>query len=264
MSKRTFELLLVACLLGGVLSAATLSAADDPFTGKWKLNPSKSTLVDYMKVKSLGGNKYALDLGGGFTETVAADGTDQPAFRGTTLSITTAGPGNWKVVRKMHGRTLLTGIWKLSEDGKTLTDAYSENRPDGSKFSLDYVYQRTAGTSGFAGTWESTSGQVDSVYEVQIEAYQTDGLSFITPADRETRSMKFDGQDYANAGPKVRPGSAASGRRVDKHTLELTDKVKGSVVDTRQVTLSPDLKTLTMTVHPVGQSKPNILVFDRE
>jgi hypothetical protein len=35
-------------------------------------------------------------------------------------------------------------------------------------------------------------------------------------------------------------------------------------MDTRQIELSADLKTLTMTVRPVRQSKPNILVFDRE
>ena len=259
MSKRTCELLLVTCLVAG-----TLWAADDPFVGKWKLNPSKSTLVDVMKVEALGANKYALDLGGGFTETVVADGTDQPAFRGTTLSIAVEGPQTWKVARKMQGRTLLTGIWKLSEDGKTLTDAYSENQPDGSTFSLDYVYQRTAGTSGFAGTWESTSEKVNSVYEVQIQPYEGDGLSFITPAEHETRSMKFDGQDYANVGPDVLPGSAASGRRVSERALEIADKVEGKVKDTRQIELSADLKTLTMTVRPVSQNKPNILVFDRE
>jgi hypothetical protein len=56
----------------------------------------------------------------------------------------------------------------------------------------------------------------------------------------------------------------ASGRRVNERTLEVTDKIEGKVTDIRQIELSPDLKTLTMTVHPVGQSKPNTLVFDRE
>jgi hypothetical protein len=51
---------------------------------------------------------------------------------------------------------------------------------------------------------------------------------------------------------------------VNERSLEMTDKIKGKVMDTRQIKLSPDLKTLTMTVLPVGQSKPNILVFDRE
>jgi len=39
-----------------------LWAADDPFVGEWKLNPSKSKLSDEMKVESAGGNKCAFDL----------------------------------------------------------------------------------------------------------------------------------------------------------------------------------------------------------
>ena len=68
MSKRTFQLLSVTCLV-----AATLWAADDPFVGKWKLNPSKSQLTDQMKVEALGANKYTFDFGGGIPETVVAD-----------------------------------------------------------------------------------------------------------------------------------------------------------------------------------------------
>jgi hypothetical protein len=30
------------------------------------------------------------------------------------------------------------------------------------------------------------------------------------------------------------------------------------------MTISPDLKTLTVVVHPAGQSLPNTLVFDRD
>jgi hypothetical protein len=44
MSKRSYQLLLIVCL-----AASTLSAANDPFVGRWKLNPSKSKLIDYMK-----------------------------------------------------------------------------------------------------------------------------------------------------------------------------------------------------------------------
>jgi hypothetical protein len=259
MSKRTFELLLVACLVTG-----TLWAADDPFVGKWKLNPSKSTLTDRMKVESLGANKYALDLGGGSVETVVADGTDQPGIFGTTVSITVESPDTWKVVRKKDGRTQLTGIWKLSKDGKTLSDNFTANQPDGSTLSLDYVYERTSAGSGFAGTWESTSEKVNSVFEFQIQPYQGDGLSFIAPSEHETQNMRFDGKEYPNVGPDVPPGSVSSGRRVNERTLELTDKVEGKVMDTRQIELSPDLKTLTMIVSPVGQNKPNVLVFDRE
>src|SRR5215472_17681394 len=99
MFKRTFELLLVACLGTGALWAA-----DAPFVGNWKLNPSRSKLTDEMKVESVGPNKYAFDFGGGSPETVVTDGTDQPAGFGTTLSVTVVGPDSWKVVRKKDGR----------------------------------------------------------------------------------------------------------------------------------------------------------------
>ena len=52
---------------------------------------------------------------------------------------------------------------------------------------------------------------------------------------------------------------------MNERALEVTSKVQGKVTDTRQIELSPDLKTLTMTERLVGQSKPkSILVFNRE
>jgi len=44
----------------------------------------------------------------------------------------------------------------------------------------------------------------------------------------------------------------------------MTDEINGKIMDTQQIELSSDLKILTMTVHTVGRSEPNILVFDRE
>jgi hypothetical protein len=105
---------------------------------------------------------------------------------------------------------------------------------------------------------------VNSVFEFQIRPFESDGLSFITPAEHETPNMRFDGKDYPDVGPNVAPGSASSGRRVNERTLEVTDKIKGRIMDTQQIELSPDLKTLTITVRQVAQGKPNILVFDRE
>ena len=266
MVQRIFQLLLVACLATG-----TLRAANDPFVGKWKLNPSKSKFTEQMRVEVVGPNRYAITfvevgLGSGVTDTVVADGTDQTAVFGTTLSVTIEKPDAWKVVRKSDGHTLLTGFWKLSEDGNILGDAFTGYRADGSTLRQDYVFKRTAGTAGFPGTWDNTSDEVssDSVYEFQIEPYEGDGLSFLTPTAHEIQNMRFDGKDYPNAGPNVVPDSASSGRRLNEHALEMTDKVKNKVMDTRKIELSADLKTLTMTIWPVGQNNPNILVFERQ
>jgi hypothetical protein len=258
MFKRTVELLLVACLGTGALWAA-----NDPFVGEWKLNPARSKLTDQMKVESVGANKYVFDFGGG-SETIVVDGTDQPGNFGSTLSVTVERPDTWKVIRKKDGRMLITATWKLSKDGNTLTDDFTGIEPNGSTFNLNYVYKRTAGNSGFAGTWESTSETVNSVFVLQVRPYEGDGLSFIDPSEEETKNVKFDGKDYPNLGPNVAPGSASSVRRANERTLEMTDKIDGKVMDAQQIELSSDLKTLTMTVHTVGRSEPNILVFERQ
>jgi len=259
MLNRIFKLLLSVCFLTGALCAAT-----DPFVGEWKLNASKSRFPDEMKVESAGANKYLFDFVGGSPETIVVDGTDQPGIFDTTLSVTMLGPDSWKVVRKKDGRILLTANWELSKDGNTLKDDFTEMGANGSSSNVKYVYKRTAGKSGFAGTWESISEQVNLVIVRKIQPYEGDGLSFINQAEEVTKSVKFDGKEYPDQGPKVAKGSVSSGRRISERTLELTHKINGKTTATDQVELSPDLKTLTMTVHVVGKPRPDILVFERQ
>jgi translation elongation factor EF-1alpha len=75
--------------------------------------------------------------------------------------------------------------------------------------------------------------------------------------------MKFDGKDYEEKGPNVASGSMSSGKRVNAHTLEVTDKVKGQVMDHTKFEVSPDGKTLTLTIHEPGQPKPLMIVYDK-
>jgi hypothetical protein len=260
MLRHIFQLL----LFFGLVTCA-LWAADNPFVGDWKLNPSKSKMTDVMKVESVGGNKYDFDFGGDNPETIVIDGTDQPGISGTTLSVSVEGPDAWKVVRKKNGRILITGNWKLSKDGNTLNDNYNETSPNGSVSTVDYVYQRKGEGSGFAGTWVSTSVAVNFVYVLQIRPYQEDGLSIIDSSSQLTRNMKLDGKDYPNTGENAAIITASSLRRLDEHTLELTDKKSnGKVYSDQQIKLSSDLKTLTMTPHNSGRDEPNIFVFERQ
>jgi len=258
MFRRTFQLVLVACL-----ATATLWAATDSFVGDWKLNPSKSKLIDLMKVESLGGNKYAFDFGIG-AERIVVDGTDQPGAYGTVLSVAVEGPDTWRVVRKKDGRMVITATWKLSQDGNSLSDAYTEFVSNGSSSTVNFLYKRTAAGPGFAGTWESPvgMGNLESVF--QIRPYEGDGLSFKHSSEEGTRNLKFDGKDYPVVGRGAAQGSTSSARRVDERTLEITERLNGKITRTEQVELSPDLKTLTQTVRPVGQRDPNIFVFERQ
>jgi hypothetical protein len=102
--------------------------------------------------------------------------------------------------------------------------------------------------------------------ELQIQPYDGDGLSFKRSDEEIVKKIKLDGNDYPDVDPNgVDKGTASSGRRVNERTLEITYKSKGKITATRQIELSTDLKTLTMTEPLAGQSRPkSILVFDRE
>lgn len=258
MFKLGFPLIVAA----GVMTSAAW-AADEPFTGEWKLNPAKSQITDQMKVESVGGNRYAFDFGAG-AETVTTDGTDQPGYGGTTLAVSVEGPDAWKVVRKKDGRRLLTADWTLSKDGSALNDDFTSFAPDGSASNTKYVYRRTTAAPGFAGTWESTSVAVNFSLTLTIQPYAKDGLSLLSSASDKPKNLSFDGKDYPDTSANASPGTTYSARRLNERSLEVTDKLDGKIVDTRQYLVSSDLKTLTETVHQTGKRAPNILVFERQ
>lgn len=257
MFKRIVKILPAVCLATGVAWAA-----ESPFIGEWKLDSSKSRMPDEMKVESKGGNKYVFDFEGS-AEPIVVDGSDQPGLGGTLLSVKAEAPDTWIVERKKDGRLLLKATWKLSKDGSTLTDYFRGFETDGSTFSVDYVYQRTGGGSGFAADWQSIKETMNSPFLIQVKEFQGDGLSFITRPGK-TRNVKFDGKDYPNEGPNAGRGASSSIRRVDERTYVITDKTAGKVTDTEAIVLSSDLKTLTITVHVPGRDKPNVMVLERK
>jgi hypothetical protein len=257
MGKRLFLLLLVVAI-----ATTRLNAADGSFTGKWKLNPEKSTMHDQMKVTSAETNRYAFDFGGG-PEFIVANGTDQPGLDGTTLAVTPEAPRVWRVVRKKNGRMQISAIWTLSPDGHSLRDDFTGYQPNGSSFTIHYIYTPIGGASGFAATWDSISEKPGRV-EIEVQPYQDNGLSFINQTQHSTKNMKFDGKDYPVKDANAPAGAMSSARRLSASTLEFTEKRNGKLADTQRIQLSPDGKTLTMTIQPASGRKPNVFVFERE
>jgi len=257
MLKRLFLLLFVVAV-----ATTSLHAMNDSFVGKWKLNPEKSTMHDQMKVTPAGANRYAFDFGGG-PEFIVTNGTDQPGLEGSTLAVTVEGPHVWRVVRKKNGRMQISAIWTLSPDGHSLRDHFTGYPSKGSSFTIHYIYTPIGGASGFAAVWDSTSEKAGGV-EIEVQPYQSNGLSFINQKEHSTKNMNFDGKDYPVQDANAPAGAMSSARRVNASTLEFTEKRNGKVADKQHIQLSPDGKTLTMTVQPASGRKPNVLVFERE
>jgi hypothetical protein len=258
---RSISILSTAVLV--VCSLSATAAPTDPFVGDWKLNPAKSKITDQMIVQRLDGNKCTFNFGS-VPETIVLDGTDQPGIFGTTLAVSTEAPDKWKVVRKKDGHLLLIGLWSLSPDGNSLTDDFTSYRPDGTSNNVKYTYRRSGSGSGFTATWISTPQAMTSPLVVLIKPYEEDGLSFADSKAQDTSNVKFDGKDYPHSGPNVVSGYVSSAHRISDRSIEFTDKVAGTLLRTRQFELSPDLKTLTLTIRTPTSAEPNIQVFDRQ
>lgn len=241
-------------------AASTFWTATDPLVGKWKLDVSRSTVVDQMKVEAPGPGKYSFSFEGAPTETVIADGTDQAGGQGTTLAVKPGDARSLSVVRKQDGRIVIAANWTLSEDGRILRDAFTSLQPDGSSTTVDYVYKRISGSAGFAGMWESTTKPVGLQLELEIRPYDGRGLWFVSPGS--DKKVIFDGKDHAVAGAK--DGLTLSGRRRGAQAIDYAEKSGGKVQRARRFRLSSDGRSLTETLRAAGQQTPDILVFERE
>jgi hypothetical protein len=247
----------------GCLIAGTLHAADDPFCGKWKLDKEKSKFSgEQMKIEDLGDNKFKWSFGNE-SDTVTADGTDQPVHFGRTMALSKEGSNSLKMVIKKDGKVINSMTHTLSEDGNTQTIKGTATKPDGTTSDFEVVDKRVGSGSGWTGMWESTKVDFTAPDEWDIEPNGSDGLTFNTPAYQDTLSMKFDGKEYPEKGPNVPAGSMSSGKRVDAHTIEMTDKIQGKVMDHMKIEVSPDGKMLTTTVHETGQPNAQTAVFDK-
>src|SRR6185437_13321690 len=161
--------------------------------------------------------------------------------------------------RKQDGRTIVSAKWTLSPNGSILRDSFTGLQPDGSTVTVDYVYRRTAGKSGFAGTWQSTTKPIGLKLELGIHPYERKGLSFVTPGSN--KSVIFDGRNHAVPGKN---GLAFSGRRSGAHGLQYAERTMGRLERERQFELSRDGRTLTEAIRTAGRAIPDVLVFVRE
>lgn len=258
MLRRLIHLMLLSSLL---VTAAR--AANDPLVGDWKLNPARSTLIDVMKIESLGQNKYSFDFGGSDPLIAVANGTDQPGSFGIMIAVTKDAPDQWTVVRRKDGKALVTGVWNLSKDGNTLNDHFTSVHSDGTSTTVDYVYKREGTGSGFTGKWVSSTQLMSSAVVLKIRPWQGNGLSIITQGGAGTKNLKLDGNDYANVGAQVN-GQTASALRVSQRTVRLTDKFDGKILDSQEMTVSTDGKTLNVTVNIQGRTEADVEIFEKQ
>jgi hypothetical protein len=250
------------CLLA--LIASGLTAADLPFAGKWKMNPSKSEFGGMtMTYEQLaGGEMKATEEGQSFT--FKLDGKDYPTPWGTTSAWKTIDAHTWESTDKVNGKVTGTDTLKLSADGKTLTVDSKNVRADGGTSNDTAVAERVSGGPGLAGTWRTKNVKTNAPGIMDLSASGTDGLKLSFVDEGGTCTAKFDGKDAPAAGSMWPAGWTCSLTRTGAQGFDATWKKDGKAMFKESYTVSADGKSLTNVEGPMGSTEKVKIVYDRQ
>jgi hypothetical protein len=235
--------------------------AENPFVGRWKIDTAKSELTGSISsITAAGPNTWTFHEGA-YSWTVKADGTPQSTpFGDTAMKVVDA--RTWQFANTSNGKPAGTETWVLPADGETLTWTFTGQKENGEAFSSSGTMKRIAGKSGFEGTWESTEVQL-SFTEVDIAPNGDDGITVTLPEDGTTYSLKFDGKEYLEHGPRLPSGVTVSATRTGVRTVKVITRLNGKPFDQEEWEVSQDGSTYTYTQHDAASPKPSRIILHR-
>jgi hypothetical protein len=243
-------------------AAGVMTAADSPFAGKWKLNPSKSQFAGitttYEKLPS--GEMRMTSEGQSYTFRV--DGKEYPAIFGSTVIWKQVDANTWETINKTPGMQTIDTT-RISADGKTMTVTSKGKKPNGEDFVMTSTSGRVSGGPGLAGQWKST--EVKTATEMwDIKPNGDDGLTMTLVDYNAVCAMKFDGKDDPATGPTVPKNFTLAIKKTSPRSLDMTEKMDGKVVYNDTFTVSADGKTLTDEAGAPGSSEKVKAVYDKQ
>jgi hypothetical protein len=242
-----------------LLALTSTLFADNPFVGKWKIDKSKSHIAGSIdSVTPAGPNTWTFAFGN-FSWTLKANGTQQSTPFGTS-AMKVVNPTTWQFTNMTNDKPSGTETWVLSADGKSMKRTFTGTQANGEPFSGTADLKRIGGASGFVGKWQSTEVQM-TFTEVDIADNGDNGVSLLLPEDGTKYSLKFDGKEYPEEGPRIPPGLTVSGKMTGPRTAAVTTRLNGKVLDTEEWEVSSDGTTYTYTEHDAGAAEPVVIVL---
>jgi hypothetical protein len=233
----------------------------DPFVGRWKVDTAKSQLTGSISsIASAGPNTWTFHEGV-YSWTIKANGTTQSTpFGDTAMKVVDA--RTWQFAHSNNGKPAGTETWVLSADDKTVTWTSTGQKENGEVFSSTGTMKRIAGNRGFEGTWESAEVQL-SFTEVDITPNGDDGITVILPEDGTTYSLKFDGREYPEHGPRLPAGVTVSATRTSSRAVKAITYLNGKAFDEEEWEVSEDGNTYTYTQRDATSLKPARIILHR-
>jgi hypothetical protein len=239
----------IALVLCSVLAfqAASAFAADSPWTGTWKLDPSQSHFTGDTFTLAQGPGKL-LHYSDGSTASYdfGVDGKEYKTWANRTSTWTPVAANTWDTVTKADGKVLVKSHRQLSADGRTLTITFTGTRPDGTDFRDEEVYSRVSGTGGLIGTWRSIKvSEPGGPHEFVISSPAPGVLHYEVPDMKATAEGRTDGSDHPLTGPDLPPGSTISFQMLSPTKLKYVMKINGKTDNMGEQTLAADARSFS-------------------
>lgn len=249
MKNKRWSVLVVSMLASLVMPA--MAMAQSAFDGTWKFDMKTAKFPEKPDVYVLQDGMYHCKTCVPLVD-VKADGQDQkvsghPYY--DMVSIKVVDDRTIEETDKKNGKSVATSKTWVSADGNTLmfefTDSSATNAdPVTGKGAETRVAKGPAGSHAISGSWRMSKMDALSDNAMMI-TFKTSGdsLSMSTPTG-QSYTAKMDGTDSPYKGD---PGTTSvSVKKVDKNTMEETDKRDGKVINVARMTLSADGKTMTV------------------
>jgi hypothetical protein len=226
-------------------AAGTALAADNPWIGTWKLDPSQSKLTGEVIQFTVSGDDISYTAEGHTTKAKADGSTPTTTWSGAEETWKKDDDNTYESHVSRNGVDLGTTTWTLSSDGKHLKAETKGTNPSGTSFDDVEEYVRVGGVHGLQGSWKSMKTSLNEEQTWEIAEKGPDELSWNIPAIKGVLDAKLDGKDYAPDGPTVPKGLTIALSRVSPHSMKLTEKMNGELLYHSTLTVSADGKKIT-------------------
>jgi hypothetical protein len=248
--KKTHWFVLVVSFLVSLL-LPTMAMAQSPFGGTWKINPMTAKLPEKPDVYLLQDGMYHCKTCVPLRD-VKADGQDHNVSGdpySDTLSVKVLDDKTIEETYKKKGKTVATSKTWVSADGNTMISEFTDSSdtngaPVTGKVEAKRVAKGPAGSHAISGSWRAS--KVDTISDNNLIftfKVSGDSVSYSAPTG-QTYTAKLDGTEAPFKGD---PGvTSVSVKRVDKNTIEETDKRNGKAIAVSLYTVSADGKTIAI------------------
>ncbi len=232
----------------------TAAVAQSPFDGTWKVDIENAQFPTTPYVYALKDGTYRCSSCLSQIE-VKADGEDHKVTGDPSrdsVSIKIINDRSITESDKKAGKTIGTKTTTISADGKTMKVEFSDNSNDTAQPAtgtaiLTRIAPGPAGSHAISGSWKiSKMENVSASASMMTFKVEAGALHMSNPTG-QSYIAKLDGTEAPLRGDPSQ--TSVSVKQIDKSTIVETDKRDGKVIGVQRFEITPDGKTLHITVH---------------